>query len=237
MNKRMKDLGRVQLRVLRMIRRFYFKPIANPYLSRQKIKPTFDTSLRNTSLHDLELNFLLRILQEYGYRTVVEIGAFSGRRAADLKRLMPAVDVLATDLSYECSANGGVRAIPFPDLADEPLENGSLFFCTATMAAMSPGEIEQLIAIAAQHNADFAFVEPVLRSDIEQSIRRSPVSYFHPYRRLFERFGYSTISETDTPQKTTLDNLVHIRGHAPEIWRFWLAQRTVDQEGPLRDSL
>ena len=106
-------LIRLQLQNFRIIRNFWFRKSQHTYKDKDKIFPVVDVSVRQTSFYDMELNFLIRLILEKGYDTVVEVGAYKGYRVADLKRLMPYVNVIAADLMYLPAQKDGIEFISY----------------------------------------------------------------------------------------------------------------------------
>lgn len=221
----MKALLRLQYENLKLMTNFFFRKSAHEYKSRTAKNPQFNIVNRNTAFYDMELNFLIRVILEGRYECVLEIGAFRGNRAADLKRLLPSIEIVACDLMYLPATDGPVTTLPFGELSSFRSEKRTLFFCVATFAAMTEDELANVILLASQRNADLAFVEPDLRSGVERTTLRTPISYFHNYKRILDAHGYRLIAQNDTRQKTHLDLLQCLKGNAPEVWRPHYAVR------------
>lgn len=152
-------------------------------------------------VHDPALNLFLRATLEGDYRTVVEIGAYSGARIMALKRLVPAIDAWALDVipPYTIPAvHGGVKFQRY-DLSffDRPPAR-TLVCARGTLSVMSPDELSEFVRRLAARGIDLALCEPVAYRARVRPLMRARGSYYHSYEHVLRAAGF-------TPQSTFED--------------------------------
>lgn len=143
-------------------------------------------------VHDPALNLFLRAVLEHGYRTVIEIGAYSGARILTLKRLVPTIDAWALDIipAYTVpSERNGVRFEPHDiGFFDRPLPD-ALVCARGTLSLMPPDELEQFLRRLVERRIDLVLCEPVPYRSLTRTVMRGRGSFYHPYDHVLRAVG------------------------------------------------
>jgi hypothetical protein len=154
----------------------------------------------NAAVNDLPLAFFKSVILDGDYSYVIEIGAYSLDRSMALKRTFPDIHIYGLDVTAEFVYPRRVHEVevgsntPNTIRSIAALRGGRGLVCSAgTAAYYPPSQIAGLFALTKSINADLALVEPntVGESSITRSLRRTRVSWYHPYLHLLRQAGYT----------------------------------------------
>lgn len=159
-----------------------------------KQEPVIEES---NQLGDLATAFFLHAIASGGYKEVVEIGSYSGKRILELKKLLPHCTCHGLDVvkSYtEPFTRSGVDFHPFTlSFFDREFCN-PLVICNGVLHYMSATELTEFVSVLAKRNIPIAFFEPTLPVSFgSRSIprRKGKHGYYHPYDYLFTQHGFA----------------------------------------------
>ncbi len=147
--------------------------------------------------NDLGLNFYIRLIVQYRYETVIELGAFSMERATWLAKHFPEVRVHALDVTRdfrEPRIVDGVNVGPNTTARIREVATArTLVVAHGTLCCYSPKQLSELIATLRDLKIDLAFSEPNTSGELSlnRSLRRTGQSYYHPYLTMLADAGFT----------------------------------------------
>ena len=159
----------------------------------------YDTNLVNPinnsppPLSDEPINFILRCILDRSYERLVEIGAYDLRRAIHYKRLFPNLEVVGLDVisGFEPRAESGVSVDRFDvEWFDKNVGPKTVIVCFGTLAYFAPQELRGFLERVFDLGYDLAIVEYGSHFAKTASLRRSVISYHHPYGSLLKDIGF-----------------------------------------------
>lgn len=159
-----------------------------------KQEPVIEES---NQLGDLATAFFLHSITSGGYKEVVEIGSYSGKRILELKKLLPHCTFHGLDVvkSYkEPFTRLGVDFHPYTLSFFDREFSHPLVICNGVLHYMSAIELAEFISVLAKKNIPIAFFEPTLPVSFGSrsiSRRKGKHGYYHPYDQLFLQHGFS----------------------------------------------
>jgi hypothetical protein len=149
--------------------------------------------------NDLGLNFYVRLIIEYRYDFLIELGAFSRERSEWLAAHFPNLEVHALDITQDFQERrtvNGVRVGPntpdhFRDVVSQPMRRG-LVVSHGTLCYYSFVELTRLLAVMREFRLDLAFSEPntIGEGSLDRSLRRTHLSHYHPYLAMLQKAGF-----------------------------------------------
>lgn len=166
-------------------------PLSDRNLDFEAISHDFDQTSPQVSDHST--NFLLRIIAEFKYDTIIECGSYSGQRAFLLKRLFPYARIIGLDIVEQYSRTRlihGVEIGPLDGFKFTGLGR-ALTVSVGTLPYMEPGEVAGFLGSIAEAGVDLAISEPDSFLARHQSVRRSFRSWYHPYAKLLHDLDMS----------------------------------------------
>lgn len=147
-------------------------------------------------LGDLATAFFIHTILSNASKTAIEIGAYSGKRILELKRMVPDLSCYALDVgeTYKASfTEGGVSFHPF-DLTFFSMEfDAPIVICNGVLHYMSRQELLSFIETLAARKISLAFFEPTLPvSFAPKSIprRKGKHGWYHPYDDMLTQAGF-----------------------------------------------
>jgi hypothetical protein len=151
-------------------------------------------------IHDTAVNQFIRAALEERYRSVVEIGAFDGRRIITLKRLCPDVAAYGLDILPNYAAgfdHSGVHFRKFGMDFFETVSTPALLCSRGTLPYLPDKDVQQLFSICARRGLDVALYEPVAYRNLPYSMPRSHNSWYHPYDHMLRQAGLTPEASFD----------------------------------------
>ena len=144
-------------------------------------------------LSGLRTNFMVRVLLENNYKRVVEIGAYDLSRPLHYKRVLPDIQVFALDIipGFQTGVTDGIHTARF-DLewfSENALPN-TIITSSGTLPYFKPDELVEFLNHTYNLGYDIAFAELGSHFAKTKSLRRSVISYYHPYTYLLKKIGY-----------------------------------------------
>jgi len=149
-------------------------------------------------LSGLRTNFMVRVLLENNYKRVVEIGALHLHRSFYYKRVFPDIEIFALDIisGFPTGVTDGIHTARF-DLewfTEHALPN-TIITCSGTLSYFKPDDLVEFFNHIYNLGYDIAFVEKGSHFAKTKSLRRSVISYYHPYTYLLKKIGYKVTVE------------------------------------------
>lgn len=146
-------------------------------------------------LSDDRTNFITRVLLEEKYERIVEIGAYNLQRSYHYKRLFPEIEVVALDKisGFEAAEErDGIKTGLF-DIGWFKNHKGpkTLVISCGTLCYFKPNDLRSFFEMLSPHGYDLALAEPGSHFAKTSSLRRSVISYHHPYAHLLSNAGFS----------------------------------------------
>ena len=152
-------------------------------------------------LSDDRTNFMIRVLSEEKYERIVEIGACSLQRSFHYKRLFPEIEVVALDKISgfdDAKEIDGIKTERFDfDWFESHKGLKTLVTSCGTLSYFKPNELRSFLEVLFRHGYDLSLAELGSHFAKTSSLRRSVISYFHPYTHLLKNVGFS-INATHT---------------------------------------
>ena len=141
------------------------------------------------------MNFIIRVLLEEKDERIVEIGAYDLQRSYHYKRLFPEIEVVALDKisGFEAAEEkDGIKTGPF-DVNWFGNHKGpkTLVISCGTLCYFKPNDLHNFFEVLFRHGYDLALAEPGSHFAKTSSLRRSVISYHHPYTHLLANIGFS----------------------------------------------
>lgn len=142
---------------------------------------------------DIAYNLYLRALVEGGYRTIIEIGAYSGERILHLKRTMPSVEAYGLDIVKTYHNEHSVEGVNIRLFSLDFFKikrDKAIVLSRGTMANMSENFLSEFLQVLHMNDYDIAMCEQAPFREIQQTSPRSSNSFYHPYPKLLRQAGY-----------------------------------------------
>ena len=185
-----------------------------------------DRSTSEPLINDDIINFIIRVILENKYERIVEIGAYDLKRSFHYKKLFPEIEVIGLDKISGFNAWGvknGVESGPFGHAWFEDHKgSNTLVVACGTHSYFKPEELPGFFQILFDNGYDLALAELGSHFAKTVSLRRSHVSFYHPYSYLLNKGGFA------------VDGLIHPNHafslSAMERREYFLA-KTVNIEG------
>jgi hypothetical protein len=200
--------------ILRILKRKFPKVLGNLIRLFVEINQAFATDnsrpytkavveINNKSaIDDTALALMAHVVGEILPSTIIEIGAYSGSRICEIKRLFPALDAFALDIgkSYEAPFEQyGVKFRPFELTFFNNDLNNALVFSVGTLTCMNAHEVEALFDTLRHRKSSVALFEPYPLFNLSESIvrfkKKGYTTYYHPYELWLEDTGYIIIND------------------------------------------
>lgn len=149
-------------------------------------------------IQDPALNLFLRAILEGQYRSVIEIGAYSGERIITLKRLIQDIDAWGLDIVQEYRSPFEREAVKFEHFSLDFFRSVPLpaLVCSrGTLTCMKEDDVVSFFQQLAHQGLDIVLYEPAGYKNRPYGLMRSPSSYYHPYDRLLRSAGLTPDSD------------------------------------------
>ena len=142
---------------------------------------------------EVRTNFMVRVILENNYKRVVEIGADNLHRSLFYKRVFPDIQIFALDIipGFPTGVTDGIHTARF-DLewfTEHALPN-TIITSSGTLSYFKPDELVEFFNHIYNLGYDIAFAELGSYFAKTKSLRRSVISYYHPYTYLLKKIGY-----------------------------------------------
>lgn len=147
--------------------------------------------------NDHGLNFYARLLLQYRYDFIIELGAFSLERSRWLAKHLP-VRVHGLDVTADFRERRSIEGVQvgpnnLQQIADIALQGGrGLVVSHGTLCYYPTPELAKLLLLLAKLGLDLAFSEPNTSGELslDRSLRRTHKSYYHPYVTMLKTAGF-----------------------------------------------
>lgn len=161
---------------------------------------------KGACITDVPTAFFLRCAMEYNHETIFEIGAYDGSRIISLKRLLPdrqcfEIDILNNYMEpFELC---GVKFRAFEKESFSTTLRSPLLTCNGTLSYLNESALRDFLKMLKQKGYCLAIVEPTPlssviyddgRLEVQKSIPRSGISYYHNYKRIFTECGFQLVN-------------------------------------------
>lgn len=156
-----------------------------------------DLNRKPKRLNDDATNYMTRVLLEREYSRIVEIGAYDLQRAFHYKRLFPNLEVVALDKisGFDAGKVKGTEDIQTDLFSPEWFKTNigpkTLVTACGTLSYFKSDELKKFFQVLKDNGYDLALVELGSHFAKEKSLRRSVISYYHPYVKLLADSGFS----------------------------------------------
>lgn len=150
-------------------------------------------STSDLMINDAPAAFYLRAILENAHRTAIEIGSFNGARIKTVKRCLPDIKAIGLDIGARYQSpfqEDGVDFEKFDLDVFRRQHDKPVVLAHCTMNYMPPDILSGFIDCLAQARMPIAFSEPVPVFRYDETLIRSKIAYYHPYRILFSRAGF-----------------------------------------------
>jgi len=144
-------------------------------------------------LSDGWTNFMVRVLLENNYRRMVEIGANDLSKPLLYKRLFPDMQIFALDIlpGFQTDVVDGIHTEWFDlEWFSEHAQPNTIITSSGTLAYFNPDELVEFFNHIYSLGYDIALAELGSHFVKTKSLRRSIISYYHPYTHLLKKIGY-----------------------------------------------
>jgi hypothetical protein len=148
-------------------------------------------------LGDLATAFFIHAALSSASKTVVEIGAYSGKRILEIKRKMPHISCYALDVgeTYKSSfVEGDVTFRPFDLKFFSTDLDAPIVICNGVLHYMSREELTAFVEVLAARKISLAFFEPTLSVNFGQKSiprRKGHHGWYHPYDEVLTKAGFT----------------------------------------------
>jgi len=177
-----------------------YLPSRRSGLKYQEVDGQIGTHAAATDHNDLGLNFFSRLVLEYRYSFVMELGAFAANRSFKLAKLFPQTKVYALDITRDFAVERemdgvtlGPNTLPMIESIAKRYSGGGMICAHGTLCYYPQPDLEALFDLAFSLELDIAFSEPnvsMTEHTRPRSFRRTKTSYYHPYIPMLLRAGY-----------------------------------------------
>jgi hypothetical protein len=146
-----------------------------------------------TSTLDMPTALCLRLAA--GFDAITEIGAASGGRIIEVKKLIPTIHATAMDIGADYQSPRLLEGVEFVRYEAAKLRPGSFVFCVGTLSCMNEKELDELFSAIAAGGCTLLAIEPQPPYVISSVMRRSDASWYHPYGMIAARHRLLDINE------------------------------------------
>lgn len=176
-----------------------------------------DWAADNTAPHPdplsaIELPTILAQTFAADFSTVVEIGCWNGARIISLKNSRAGVRAIGMDIGqWFNDAVQTAHGVEFVRYDPQKIPRDALVISIGTLTCMQTSEVTALLRRIAENNNSLFYFEPTALFSVTKSIeRKSPGTFFHPYRALAAATGLKPCipAERNWPHGFSLKNLL-----------------------------
>ncbi len=154
-----------------------------------------EISIRDdNSVCDRSTAFYFRVILQYKHETVIEIGAYDGSRILEVKRCLPEIEAFGVDIGPKYRRGFEHNGVKFSEFNFDFFNNSfpkPLVVCNCTLNYFKPRDLKDFLNVLRKEGYAIAFCEPVPHFTFDETLKRSQIAYYHPYKEVFRECGFT----------------------------------------------